>query len=104
MSFRSPQTGHGNLISRRAEETTKRPLQSNNTQSAIKFIHCLFSRALFKVLGSRARGAGTIVALAAHWETRDDAWHNPSDHSDPVVDRRGAELGLQPRLGIRAER
>ena len=34
-----PSGGHGNRISRRAEETTKRPLQSNNTQTVIKFIH-----------------------------------------------------------------
>jgi hypothetical protein len=39
VSFRSPQTGHGNRISRRVEETITRPLQSNNTQTRIKFIH-----------------------------------------------------------------
>ena len=32
-------TGHGNRISRRGEETTKRPPSSNRAQMFLKFIH-----------------------------------------------------------------
>ena len=58
-----PSGGHGNRISRRAEETTKRPLQSNNTQTVIKFIHRLFSSRAPKLLGSpRARSRSSRCA------------------------------------------
>ena len=33
------QKGHGNRISRRGEETTKRPLQSNRMENFLMFIH-----------------------------------------------------------------